>query len=348
MCGRPLRAARRPRPGNCRSGRDDGGGPYRARRTRCRGTRAGSRPVQAALRGWDRARTIPPSERPSGTPLVRLDAVHYSYGCGPRSPRRGVAQRPPGRDRRARGAETAAARQRSPRSRRDCWSLIRGLCDAVRPRHVPLAGPGPLPRPRDGDRGGRSRGRRRPGARGRSCSGAVRARGSRRAGIPATSRAGGAGASRRRGGLGGRSPTCSSSTSRRAVSTRTARPRSRPGSWSRPTTARACSSRPTIRCCPRIGASVSVRPWRSPLRSRARPRRIRRPRGRGAWSGRQNDPADGGLATLLAAVRSRRRRIRLARAGRRHGSLPDARRHPRRHRRRRESALRTGSRAYSR
>ena len=65
--------------------------------------------------------------------------------------------------------------------------------------------------------------------------------------------------------------------------------------------AAAFSSQRTIRCSPRTGGCGSARPWRCPLRSRVALVAFVGARDRRRASGPRSIPADGGLATLLAA-----------------------------------------------
>ena len=87
----------------------------------------------------------PPARDAKSTPLVRLDAVHYAYGAAPDvlggvslSVGRGEIVALEGRNG---SGKTTLAKIAAGLLEPD-----RGLATAVRPRHVPLAGSGPLPR----------------------------------------------------------------------------------------------------------------------------------------------------------------------------------------------------------
>ena len=342
LCGRALRAARRPRTRDRRPGDHDGGGTHRPRRP-CRGgarlalgctgrgTPAGSSrhdpaPRARAARRWSGSKrsTSPTAKGPDGPRRASRSASIAARSSRSRgrteAARRRLRRSPRGSSSRRAGSSPGADERRtSPRIPAGTWS--------ARPRSTRLRSASAA------TRCGRPR---------LSSSSAWR---SRRAGIRATSRAASGSASASPPSRYP-SPICSCSTSPRAGSTRIARRRSPRGCSSRPRRVAACSSRRTIRCCPRIAGCGSAHPWRCPLRSRLALVAFvalglagvalggARSRGR-----RPRDAARG--------VRARRRRVRLAGAGRRHRPRSHARGHARRHRRRRARAVRADSRACS-
>ena len=261
MRRRALGAARRPGARD-RGPRDhDGGGPDRPRRAGRRGAGL-ARDREAALRGWARggrpfaAATGRRAARPAGRGALRVrrPARRCSAACRSAS---AAARSSRSRD------GTAAARRRSRRSPRGCSSPTAGsltrngratylsqdpgryLVRETAIEEVALGVGGD-------ERAGRGRAR------------AVRAH-VRDVPPSAGSLERRARAARHRRRLRLRSPTCSSSTSRPAGSTRTARRRSRRGCSSRRRAGAASSSPRTIRSCPHTGASGSTQPLEVPV-----------------------------------------------------------------------------------
>ena len=199
-----------------------------------------------------------------------------------------------------------------------------GTVERARPRRLPLAGSGPLPRPRE---------RRSTRSRSRSAGTVARARGARARRARLGGRAASARPLERRARATRRSPrsrwpspTCSSSTSRRAASTPSAKREL--GALARRLRRRgprAYSSRRTTAGSPRTAASDLVLKQHKRV-SRGGPAcRLGSSRSApaaalalAAWAAL--DPDRGGIAVLLAARRRRRGGLRVAR--RRH----DARR----------------------
>ena len=196
-------------------------------------------------------------------PSVRLDAVRFAYGDGPEvlggvslSVHRGEIVALEGRKRLRQddaGEDRGRPARAGERARRRAIGRATYLSQD----------PGPLPRARDA-RSTRSRSASAATRRARRRRSSSSASPSRPTAIRATSRAVSASDS---GSPRSRSPsrTCSCSTSRRAASTPIARPRSPPGCSSRRRRDAACSSRRTIRCCPRIVGYGSDAPVEVPV-----------------------------------------------------------------------------------